>query len=94
VELLDIYKDETVTPSSLFGVEGVQADQVRDILALMGDTTDNVPGVPGIGPKTAAQLIQRYGSIDGLLEHLDEIKGKRRENLEASKDTLDLSRAL
>ena len=59
VELLDIYKDEPVDPAAVFKTEGVRPGHVRDILALMGDTTDNVPGVPGIGPKTAAQLIQR-----------------------------------
>ena len=94
VELLDIYKDEAVRPEALFGTAGVQPGHVRDILALMGDTTDNVPGVPGIGPKTAAQLILQYGSLDGLLEHIDEIKGKRRENIEASRDVLELSRKL
>ena len=94
VELLDIYKDEAVLPEALFGTEGVEPGHVRDILALMGDTTDNVPGVPGIGPKTAAQLILQYGSLDGLLEHIDEIKGKRRENIEASRDVLELSRKL
>jgi len=94
VELLDIYKDEAVRPEALFGTEGVAPGHVRDILALMGDTTDNIPGVPGIGPKTAAQLILQYGSLDGLLEHIDEIKGKRRENIEASRDVLELSRKL
>ena len=94
VELLDIYKDEPVLPAAVFKTQGVGPGHVRDILALMGDTTDNVPGVPGIGPKTAASLILRYGSLDGLLEHLDEIKGKRRENIEASRDVLELSRKL
>ena len=94
VELFDIHKDELVTPDVIFKTEGVKPENVRDILALMGDPTDNVPGVPGIGPKTAAQLILRYGSLDELLAHLDEIKGKRRENLEASRDLLSLSTAL
>ena len=94
VELFDIYKDEAVRPEVLFGVEGVQARHVRDILTLMGDPTDNVPGVPGIGPKTAAHLVLRYGSVDELLGRLDEIKGKRRENLEAARETIDLSRRL
>ena len=56
VELLDIYKDEAVRPEALFGTAGVQPGHVRDILALMGDTTDNVPGVPGIGPRTIERL--------------------------------------
>jgi len=67
VELLDIYKDEAVTPSSLFGVEGIGPEHVRDVLALMGDTSDNVPGVPGIGPKTAARLIDEFGSLEEIL---------------------------
>ena len=94
VELFDIHKDELVTPDVVFKTEGVKPENVRDILALMGDPTDNVPGVPGIGPKTAAQLILQYGSLDELLLHLDEIKGKRRENLEASREILKLSTAL
>ena len=94
VELFDIHKDELVTPDAVFKTEGVKPENVRDILALMGDATDNVPGVPGIGPKTAAQLILQYGSLDELLAHLDEIKGKRRENIEASRDILALSTAL
>jgi DNA polymerase-1 len=53
-----------------------------------------VPGVPGIGPKTAAQLILRYGSLDGLLANLEQIKGKRRENIEAARDTVALARRL
>src|SRR5262245_37355864 len=84
VELLDIYKDETVTPAAVFETEGVEPRQVRDILALMGDSIDNVPGVPGIGPKTAAQLILKYGSLDRLLASLAEVPGKRRESLEAA----------
>ncbi|MHC4219087.1 MAG: 5'-3' exonuclease H3TH domain-containing protein, partial [Planctomycetota bacterium] len=94
VELLDAHKDELVKPSTLFSTEGVEPGHVRDILALMGDPTDNVPGVPGIGPKTAAQLILRYGSLDALLANLDQIKGKRRENIETARDTVALSRRL
>ncbi len=94
VELLDIYKDETVTPAAIFETEGVEPRQVGDILALMGDTTDNVPGVPGIGPKTAAQLIRKYGSLEGLLAHLEEVPARRRESLEAARPTIGLAREL
>ncbi len=94
VELFAAHKDELVTPAALFSTEGVEPGHVRDILALMGDPTDNVPGVPGIGPKTAAQLILRYGSVDALLANLDQIKGKRRENIEGARDTIRLSRTL
>jgi DNA polymerase-1 len=94
VELLDIYKDQAVTPEDLFKTPGLKPQHVRDVLALMGDTIDNIPGVPGIGEKTAGALLLQYGSIDNLLSHLDEIKGKRRESLESSRETLALSRQL
>ena len=94
VELFDIHKDISVTPEDVFKTEGVQPSQVVDILSLMGDSVDNIPGVPGIGPKTAAKLVLEYGSIDGIYEHIDEIKGKRHENLVASRDAMPLNRDL
>ncbi|AWW30729.1 DNA polymerase I [Echinicola strongylocentroti] len=57
-------------------------DQVRDILGLMGDAVDNIPGIPGIGEKTAKKLLKAYGTIEGLLEHVDDLKGKQKENVE------------
>jgi len=68
--------------------------QVIDILGLMGDTADNIPGCPGIGPKTAMKLIGDYGSIEGLYEHLSELKGKLQENLFDFKEQVFLSRKL
>lgn len=68
--------------------------QVIDILALMGDSSDNIPGVPGIGPKTARELISKYGSVENLLDHLDELKGKRRETLEAHSEDARMSKVL
>lgn len=94
VTLFDIHKEEEVDVEALKGSKGIRPDQVIDMLALMGDTADNVPGVPGIGPKTASTLIQMYGSIDGIYENIEEIKGKRRENLEAYREGLDLARKL
>jgi len=94
VELFDIHKDASVTPEDVFKTEGVQPSQVVDILSLMGDSVDNIPGVPGIGPKTAAKLVLEYGSIEGIYEHIDEIKGKRHENLVASRDAMPLNRDL
>ncbi len=67
---------------------------VIDALALMGDSTDNVPGVKGIGEKTAKALIEKYGDLDNLYAHLDELKGKQKENLAAEKDSAYLSREL
>ncbi|MER2269099.1 DNA polymerase I [Methylobacterium oxalidis] len=75
--------------------EGLQPAQIGDALALIGDTSDNVPGVPGIGLKTAAALIKEYGSLEGLLERAGEIKQpKRRETLLANIDQARLSRQL
>ncbi len=74
---------------------GVEPIQFIDMLALMGDTADNVPGVPGIGEKTAAKLIQQYGSIEALLEHAPDVKGKRaREGLLNHADDARLSKKL
>jgi DNA polymerase-1 len=68
--------------------------QVIDILALWGDASDNIPGAPGIGEKTAKELIRRYGSIDGVYEHIGELKGKQKESLSNSKDQVYRAREL
>ena len=73
---------------------GVTPEQIVDFLALVGDTVDNIPGVPKCGPKTAAKWLQEYGDLDNLIAHADEIKGKIGENLRASLDQLPLSRLL
>ncbi len=69
-------------------------DQVIDILALWGDSSDNVPGVPGIGEKTAKKLIGQYGSVEGVYENINQLKGKQKENLEKAKDQVKLSKQL
>lgn len=94
VTMLDLQKDKVMDVRALWEMKGIKPSQVIDALALMGDTADNVPGVEKIGVKTAAQLIQRYGSIEGIFENIEEIKGKRRENLEKARDQLQLSREL
>ena len=94
VTMFDIHTDTTIDVASLLETKGITPAQVIDVLALTGDTVDNVPGVEGIGPKTAAQLVQQFGSIDGILANLDQIKGKRRENLEKARAHLPLSREL
>jgi DNA polymerase-1 len=73
----------------IMGVEEVlkkwdinNVDQVRDILGMHGDASDNIPGIPGVGAKTAVKYIKAYGSVEGLLEHVDELKGKAKENVE------------
>ena len=94
VTMLDIHKDETLDTDRLEAEKGIRPQQVVDVLALMGDTADNIPGVDGIGPKTAAKLISEYGSIERILSNLDKIKGKRHDNIEAARDRLPLNQKL
>ena len=73
-----------VTPEEVVeAYNGVTADLIPDFYGLKGDTSDNIPGVPGIGPKKAAALITQYGSLEGVIAHADEVKGKMGENLRA-----------
>src|SRR6266446_7427793 len=69
-------------------------EQVVDVMALMGDSTDNVPGVPGIGEKTAIKLIGQFGSVENLLAHSNELSGRARENLESNREQALLSKRL
>ncbi len=73
---------------------GVPPDRIIDYLALMGDAVDNVPGVEKVGPKTACKLIEQYGSLEGVIEHADEVKGVVGENLRRVKDWLPTGRRL
>jgi DNA polymerase-1 len=73
---------------------GVPPECIVDYLALVGDTSDNIPGVPKVGPKTAAKWLQQYGSLDAIVEHAAEISGKVGENLRASLEQIPLSRQL
>ncbi|MDD3108512.1 MAG: 5'-3' exonuclease H3TH domain-containing protein, partial [Alistipes sp.] len=68
--------------------------QVIDILALWGDASDNIPGVPGIGEKSAVKLLSQFDSVENLLQHTDQLKGKQRENIEASREQIVLSKRL
>lgn len=69
-------------------------DQVKDMIGLQGDSVDNIPGIPGIGPKTAAKLLKQYHSVENLLDHIDELKGKMKENLETFREQGLLSKKL
>ncbi len=73
---------------------GVRPEQIIDYLALMGDTVDNIPGVPKVGPKTAAKWLEQYSTLENLIAHADKITGKIGENLRASLDKLPLSKQL
>jgi DNA polymerase-1 len=94
IELFDIHTDLRIDPAQLMAEQGIRPDQVIDMLTLMGDTVDNVPGVDGVGPKTAAELIQQYGTLDNLISHAAEIKGKRGEKLREAIPRLGLSKTL
>ncbi len=73
---------------------GIEPEQFVDCLTLQGDTSDNIPGIPDVGPKTALAWIKQYGSIEELYKHIDEIKGKRGENLRTFSDRLKLGKEL
>jgi DNA polymerase-1 len=82
-------------PAEVADKFGVPPTAIRDYLALVGDSSDNIPGVPGVGAKTAAKLLNEFGSIDGILENLDGISAKRtRESLAESADRLRANREL
>jgi DNA polymerase-1 len=95
VFMLDTLKGRTIGAQEVFEKFGVYPDKLRDVLALMGDSSDFVPGVPGIGPKTAAELINQYETLDNLYENLNNMgKSKRKENLENHRNDAFLSRDL
>src|SRR5438067_3452352 len=73
---------------------GVTAAQYPDYAALRGDTSDNLPGVPGIGEKTAAKLVSTYGDLEGIYEHVDELPPKQRQNLGEARDRVFLNREM
>ena len=89
-----------ITDVTIYGPEevveryGVSPEQFPDFLGLMGDSSDNIPGVPGIGAKTAAKLLQRFGSMQGIYDNLDQLKGKQLENLRDNRDAALLSRRI
>ena len=90
-------RGEEVTLTGMDGVRerfGCTPERVIEVLALMGDASDNVPGVPGVGPKTATKLIGDYGDLETLYDHLDDLKGKLRENLASNREQAFLSREL
>ncbi|HET6146789.1 MAG TPA: DNA polymerase I [Polyangia bacterium] len=94
VAVLDTMKNRRLGPVEVKEKFGVEPSQVGDVLALMGDGIDNVPGVDGIGPKTASELISRFGSLAGLYEHIGEVKGKKGEAIAAAHDLVMTSRSL
>jgi DNA polymerase-1 len=95
IDMLDTMNDRRIGRAEVLEKFGVPPEKVGDVLALMGDSVDNVPGVPGIGPKTASQLIQTYGDLETVLASTDEIsKPKLKQSLIEHADAARLSREL
>jgi DNA polymerase-1 len=94
VSLVNTMSETFTDRSGVVEKFGVEPEQIVDYLALMGDSVDNIPGVPKCGPKTAAKWLKAYDSLDNLMAHADEIKGKIGENLRHSLEFLPLSKQL
>jgi len=97
-EKVSMWDPQRDTVYDAAGVEkkfGVPPTQLLDFMALTGDSSDNIPGIPGVGQKTAAQLVRQFGSLEGIYSHVDEIEQKKaRESIRANKDKAFLSREL
>ncbi len=95
VVLYDTMRDKVFGPAEVEARFGVKLHQLRDLLALCGDSSDNIPGVPSVGPKTARDLLLSYGSLEGIYENLNDIKRKKlKETLESYRAQAELSRQL
>lgn len=95
VVLWDTMREKVIGVEEVEERFGVRVDQVRDVLALTGDTSDNIPGVPSVGPKTATTLLQEFGTLEGIYQNLDKISRKKlRETLEEHRDKAFLSQRL
>ncbi|MCW8841183.1 MAG: DNA polymerase I, partial [Gammaproteobacteria bacterium] len=94
VTLVNTMTETEMDPDGVVEKFGIPAERIVDYLALIGDTVDNVPGVPKVGPKTAVKWLQQYGSLENIIENADEFKGKVGEYLRESLTQLPLSREL
>ncbi|HEX5314614.1 MAG TPA: DNA polymerase I, partial [Gammaproteobacteria bacterium] len=94
VTLVDTMRGTRLDRAGVTAKFGVPPERIVDLLALMGDTSDNIPGIPGVGPKTAAKWLGEYGDLAGVRAHAAEIPGKVGENLRANLAALDLSHEL
>lgn len=92
--MYDVQNDEVMDVQKMEQKLGYTPAEAVEVQTLMGDATDNVPGVPGVGEKTAVKLIKKYGKADAILQHLDELTPKLRENFEKFSDKLPLARQL
>ncbi|MDD5213325.1 MAG: 5'-3' exonuclease H3TH domain-containing protein [Candidatus Gracilibacteria bacterium] len=94
VKMYDTMKKKIYGPDDTIEKFGVKPEYISDYLAIVGDTSDNIPGIPGFGPKKAIELISLYGSVEGIYENLDKITGKTKETLDAKRDLAELSKKL
>ena len=94
ITLINTMTNKLLDPEGVIDKYGVPPDRIIDYLTLVGDSVDNVPGVPSVGPKTAAKWINEYGSLDEIIKHADQIGGKVGEKFRASLDQLELSKEL
>ncbi len=94
ITLMDTMKNAFLDRAGVIEKFGLPPEKIIEYLALMGDKSDNIPGVANVGPKTAAKWLEQYGSLDGIKQHADEIKGKAGENLRAALDQLPLAMQL
>jgi DNA polymerase-1 len=94
VQLVDTMKDAVIDRDAVVEKFGVPPERIIDYLALVGDTSDNIPGVPGVGPKTAAKWLQEYGSLEAVMAHANDVPGKAGESLRASLGHLPMARQL
>jgi len=94
VTLVNTMDDSKLDVAGVMTKFGVTPEQIVDYLALVGDTVDNIPGVPKVGPKTAVKWLTQYGTLDEIIAHADDIKGKIGDNLRAALEQLPLSRKL
>ncbi|MFN3788239.1 5'-3' exonuclease H3TH domain-containing protein [Sulfurihydrogenibium azorense] len=95
IKIFNPMKEEIVDTQKVIEKYGVSPQQFIDYLVLVGDSIDNIPGIKGVGPKTAASLLQEFGSIDRILENKDKLKGKLKESFAAvSKEDIQLVRSL
>ncbi|MDP9185552.1 MAG: DNA polymerase I, partial [Actinomycetota bacterium] len=85
---------DRMDPEAVEARYGITPSQYLDFVALKGDTSDNIPGVPGVGDKTAARLVNEFGTVEELLAHTDRLRGKQKENIEAAADRLALNKQL
>ena len=94
VQIYDYQKDEVIDREKVYEKFGLYPESIPDMLALMGDTSDNIPGIAGIGPKTAKTLLDDYKTLDNIFNNVENLKGKTKEKIMQGKDSAYLSREL